>query len=71
MENLKITLENGTQIDVLGVFYVINSKYYFIYTEKEIDENNYVKLYVVQECKEIQNTPTGPIDTGNMLGMEI
>ena len=71
MENVKITLENGTQIDVLGIFYVFNSKYYFIYTEKEIDENNYVKLYVVQVCKEIQNTPTGPIDTGNMLGMEI
>lgn len=71
MENVKITLENGTQIDVLGIFYVFNSKYYFIYTLKELDENDYVKLYVVQVCKEIQNTPTGPIDTGNMLGMEI
>lgn len=71
MENVKITLETGIQIDVLGVFYVFNSKYYFIFTEKELDENDYVKLYVVQVCKEIQNTPTGPIDTGNMLGMEI
>ena len=32
MENVKIILENGTQTDVLGVFYVFNSKYYFIYT---------------------------------------
>lgn len=71
MENVKIILENGTQTDVLGVFYVFNSKYYFIYTIKEVDENDYVKLYVVQVCKEMQNTPTGPIDTGNMLGMEI
>ena len=22
-------------------------------------------------CKEVQNTPTGPVDTGYMLGMEI
>ena len=38
---------------------------------KELDEKGYVQLYVVQVCKEIQNTPTGPLDTGYMLGMEI
>lgn len=71
MENTKLFLDNGTQTNVNGIFYVFNSKYYFIYTMSELDENDYVKLYVVQVCKEIQNTPTGPIDTGYMLGMEI
>ena len=71
MENTKIFLDNGTETNVNGIFYVFNSKYYFIYTMSELDENDYVRLYVVQVCKEIQNTPTGPIDTGYMLGMEI
>lgn len=71
MENVKIFLDNGTEANVNGIFYVFNSKYYFIYTTGETDENDYVRLYVVQVCKEIQNTPTGPIDTGSMLGMEI
>lgn len=71
MENVKIISDNGTEIIVNGIFYIFNSKYYFIYTTCEVDENEYVKLYVVQVCKEIKNTPTGPIDTGYMLGMEI
>ena len=71
MENAKIFLDNGIESTVNGIFYVFNSKYYFIYTMNELDENDYVRLYVVQVCKEIQNTPTGPIDTGYMLGMEI
>lgn len=71
MENTKIFFDNGIETTVNGIFYVFNSKYYFIYTMGELDENDYVRLYVVQVCKEIQNTPTGPIDTGYMLGMEI
>lgn len=71
MENTRIFLDNGAETNVNGIFYVFNSKYYFIYTMSELDENDYVRLYVVQVCKEIQNTPTGPIDTGYMLGMEI
>ena len=71
MGNVKIFLENGVATNVNGIFYVFNSKYYFIYTTGELDENEYVKLYVVQVCKEVQNTPTGPVDTGYMLGMEI
>ena len=71
MENTKIFLDNGIETNVNGIFYVFNSKYYFIYTMSELDESDYVRLYVVQVCKEIQNTPTGPIDTGYMLGMEI
>lgn len=71
MENTKIFLDNSIETSVNGIFYVFNSKYYFVYTLGELDENDYVRLYVVQVCKEIQNTPTGPIDTGYMLGMEI
>ena len=71
MENVRIFLDNGVETNVNGIFYVFNSKYYFIYTTGELEENEYVKLYVVQVCKEVQNTPTGPVDTGYMLGMEI
>lgn len=71
MENVKIILENNTESYVKGLFYIYNSKYYFIYTLRELDENEYVKLYVVQVCKEVKNTPTGPVDTGFMLGMQI
>ena len=71
MENVKIISDNGVEISVNGIFFVFNSKYYFIYTTGETDENEYVKLYVVQVCKEVQNTPNGPIDTGYLLGMEI
>ena len=71
MENVKIISDNGVEINVNGIFYIFNSKYYFIYTMGEIDEAGYVKLYLVQVCKEVQNTPTGPVDTGYMLGMEI
>lgn len=71
MENVKIISDNGVEINVNGLFYIFNSKYYFIYTTGETDENQYIKLYVVQVCKEIQKTPNGPVDTGFMLGMEI
>ena len=71
MENAKIILENGLEVNVNGIFYIFNSKYYFMYTQSEIVDNDYVQLYVVQVCKEVQNTPNGQVDTGNMLGMEI
>lgn len=70
MENVKIIVD-GIQKDVYGLFYVFNSKYYFIYTEKEVDENNYVILYMSQIGKETKNTETGPVDTGYMVGVEI
>lgn len=71
MEDVRIFLNDGVETNVNGIFYVFNSKYYFIYTTGELEENEYVKLYVVQVCKEVQNTPSGPIDTGYMIGMEI
>lgn len=71
MEFVKIILDNGIEANVNGIFYVFNSKYYFIYTIGEMEGSEYVKLYVAQVCKEVQNTPTGPVDTGYMIGMEI
>lgn len=70
MENVKIYID-GTQKDVYGLFYIFNSKYYFIYTEKELDENDYVLLYMTQVAKETKKTETGVVDTGFMVGMEI
>ena len=71
MEKLNIILENGIDCDVNCLFYLYNSKYYFIYTTKEIDENGYVILYLTQIGKEVKNTPTGPVETGYMIGVEI
>ena len=70
MENVKIYID-GIQKDVYGVFYIYNSKYYFIYTEKEVDEKGYVILYMSQVGKETKNTPNGPVDTGYMVGVEV
>lgn len=72
MDNIKIFLENGVDASSNGVFYINNSKYYYMYTLGEKDDNpEYIKLYVVQVCKEVKNTEAGPVDTGYMLGLEI
>ena len=70
METVKITLENGIQAEVNGIFYVFGLKYYFIYTLGEKVDNDYIQLYMVQVCKEVVNTPEGPKETGYMLGIE-
>ena len=70
MENIKVLID-GIQKEVYGLFYIYNSKYYFIYTEKELDENGYVILYMTQVGKETASTPNGPVDTGYMIGVEI
>ena len=70
MENTKIILENGAQVDVYGIFYVFDLKYYLIYTLGESVDNDYIQLYMVQVCKEIQNTVEGPKETGYMIGIE-
>jgi len=70
MEKIKIMLD-GIVKDVFGFFYIYDSKYYFVYTEKEIDENDYVILYMTQVGKETKQTETGVIDTGYMIGVEI
>jgi len=71
MDRFKIIINGGAETEVDGIFYLYNSKYYFTYTQKEIDENGYVVFHLVQVGKEIQNTPNGPLDTGYMIGMEI
>lgn len=71
MDKVKIILENGSETEVYSIFYLYNSKYYFIYTTGEVDENEYVILYLVQVGKELKNTPEGMIDTGCMVGIEI
>lgn len=71
MDKTKIIIDGNIEKEVDCIFYLYNSKYYFIYTEKDIDENNYVILNLVQVGKEIQNTPNGPIETGYMVGVEI
>lgn len=70
MENAVITTINGESKTVNGIFYIFNSKYYFIYTLGELDGNEYVKLYSVQVGKEVSNSAQGPIETGNMIGVE-
>jgi len=70
MENVK-ALFDGVLKDIYGILYVYNSKYYLIYTEKELDEAGYVISYICQIGKETKNTENGPIDTGYMIGVEI
>lgn len=71
MDKFKIITSSGIEKEVDGIFYLFNSKYFFTYTEKDLDENGYVIFHLVQVGKEIKNTPDGPIDTGYMVGMEI
>lgn len=71
MDKATIILENGTEKTVDCIFYLYDSKYYFLYTDKEVEENDYIKLYIVKVGKETKNTETGLIETGNMVGIEI
>ena len=71
MDKAKIIVESNIEKQVCGLYYIYNNKYYFIYTEKELDENGYVVLYLVQVGKEVINNPTGIADTGYMIGLEI
>lgn len=70
MDKLNVLLENGTQKEVDCIFYLYNQKYYFIYTEKELDENDYVLMNVVQVGKEVKQTVNGPVDTGFLIGID-
>ena len=71
MEKAKIILEDGSTKEVDSIFYLYNSRYYVIYTEKELDDNGYVVLNVVQVGKEVNQTPNGPVETGYMIGVDI
>ena len=71
MDSVTITLENGIQSLVNGVFYVFDSRYFFMYTQGEYEDNDYVKLYISQISREVQNTTSGPVQTGNMVGTQV
>ena len=71
MDSVKVYLENGQEKEVNGIYYIFNSKYYFMYTEKEIDENGYVVLHLAQIGKEVKSTPSGNQETGFLIGLEI
>ena len=71
MEDAKIILESGNEVDVKGIFYIFNSRYYFMYTMGETLDSDYTQLYIVQVYKETQNTSNGPVDTGYLVGVEI
>jgi len=71
MDKTKIILEDGSLKEVDSLFYLYNSKYYFIYTLKELDENGYVVLYIVQVGKEVKQAPNGKVETGYMIGVDI
>ena len=71
MDKAKIFLEDGVAKLVNCIFYLYNSKYYFLYTENEVDENGYVRLYLVKVGKETTNSANGPVETGNMIGIEV
>ena len=69
MEKYNLILENGTSKEVDALFYLYNSKYYFMYTEREIDEAGYVILYLVQVGKEVIRNEFGNVETGAMVGV--
>ena len=71
MDKVKIFLEDGVEVEVNCIFYLYNSKYYFLYTLNELDENGYVRLYLVKVGKEAANSENGQIETGNMIGIEV
>lgn len=72
MENELVTITgfDGQTKTVKGIFYLFNSKYYFMYTEGEMDGEDYVKLYSIQVGKEVVNNEGAPVETGNMIGVE-
>ena len=71
MDKTEIFLEDGTKKIVNCIFYLYNNNYYFLYTENEKDENGYIKLYLVKVGKETVNSDNGPVETGNMIGIEV
>ena len=67
MEFAKVILDGNLETEVQGLFYIYGSSYYFLYTQKEFDEQGYVILKLVQVGKEVKNTENGPTETGYMI----
>ena len=57
--------------NVQGIYYISNNNYYFLFTEKQRDENGYIVLNIVKVLQEVVNTPTGQASTGNLVGLTI
>ena len=70
MDNVEVTIENIAK-NVLGIYYISNNNYYFLYTENKRDENGYIILNIVKVLQEVVNTPTGQAPTGNLVGLTI
>ena len=70
MDNVNVTIENVVK-NVQGIYYISNNNYYFLYTEKQRDENGYIILNIVKVLQEVVNTPTGQAPTGNLVGLSI
>ncbi|MBQ9318070.1 MAG: hypothetical protein IJR82_00355 [Bacilli bacterium] len=70
MDSVEITIDNS-QKKVDGIYYISGNSYYFLFTEKERDENDYIILKIVKVLQEVVNTPTGQNTTGNLVGVAI
>ena len=70
MDNTEVTIENVVK-NVQGIYYISNNNYYFLFTEKQRDENGYIILNIVKVLQEVVNTPTGQAPTGNLVGLSI
>ena len=70
MDNVEVMIDNVVK-NVLGMYYISNNNYYFLYTENQRDEKGYIVLHVVKVLQEVMNTPSGQTPTGNLVGIAI
>lgn len=55
MESIKIIDKTGLEKNVFSIFYSYDGMYYLIYTDKTIDEKDYVILHIVKVGKDLVN----------------
>lgn len=67
MEELTIFSNQGESMLVSCIYYFNDNNYYLIYTDKEIDENEYVVLHFVKVVCEVDPTTNTP----QLYGVEI
>ena len=71
MNSVEIIDENGIKVNALGIYYISNNNYYFIYTKQELDDQNHVILYITKVLREVTNTPNGQVPTGYIIGVKV
>ena len=71
MNSVEIIDENGIKVNALGIYYISNNNYYFIYTKQELDDQNHVILYITKVLREVTNTANGQVPTGYIIGVKI